>query len=176
MSVETNFVPSAYLAMGLIRDGINTGYRIKQAIERLGTFFWTASYGQIYPDLKKLEAAGLISGVERRSAGGRVRREYSLTDAGAAELQRWLAEPTEPAFWIRNEGLLRLMACDWEDREIVLKNLDELRTLTADRLEEMRALEPPRERGRRLKDLGDRLLEETLAWCDELEASLREGS
>jgi DNA-binding PadR family transcriptional regulator len=166
--------PSAYLVMAMIRDGFDTGYRIKQFIERAAAFFWSVSYGQIYPELRRLESVGLIRGREA-TASGRRRREYSLTAAGRRELDRWLAGPAEPTIWIRNEGMLRLLLCDWDQPDVVRKNLEDLRRRTAERLEGVRGLEPPRERGRRLQDLGVRLLEETLRWCDDTERSLVEA-
>ena len=52
-------------------------------------FFWAASYGQIYPELKRLEQAGLIRG-ERDATDGRRRKAYELTDAGREALHEWL--------------------------------------------------------------------------------------
>lgn len=163
--------PSAYMVLAMIRDGYDTGYRIKQYLERAASFFWSVSYGQIYPELRRLEAAGLVTGRDLTSAGRR-RREYSLTASGRRELGRWLAEPAEPSIWLRNEGLLRLMLVDWEDRELVRKNLAELRAMSVERLETLRSLVPPRERGRRIQELGVRLHEETVRWCDDTDAAL----
>jgi PadR family transcriptional regulator, regulatory protein AphA len=162
---------SAYMVLAMVRDGFDTGYRIKRFIERAASFFWSVSYGQIYPELRRLEDAGLVRGRDVTESGRR-RREYSLTAAGREELGRWLADPADPTMWMRNEGLLRLMLIDWEDTDLVRKNLAELRRMTEERLEAVRALEPPRERGRRIQDLGARVMEETLRWCDETEAEL----
>src|SRR5215208_3767390 len=94
-SVEADLSPSAYMVLAMIRDGFDTGYRIKQFIERAASFFWSVSYGQIYPELRRLEAAGMVTGRDVTSSGRR-RREYSLNTAGWQELQRWLADPAEP--------------------------------------------------------------------------------
>lgn len=161
---------SGYMAMAMIGNGATTGYAIKQGLDRVATFFWTASYGQIYPDLKKLEAAGLISGTDRAS-GGRMRREFALTEAGREALDRWLAEPAEPGLWIRHEGIMRLMLIDWEDHELVVKHVRELREMTQARLDSLTELEPPLERGRRLQSLGVRTMREQIAWCEETEAA-----
>jgi DNA-binding PadR family transcriptional regulator len=166
---------SAYMALAMVGGGATTGYAIKQGLERVATFFWTASYGQIYPDLRKLEAAGLIIGRDQAS-GGRLRREYRLTAEGKEAVHRWLAEPAEPAVWMRHEGIMRLMLVDWEDHELVLKNIAELRHSSVERMESISELEPPLERGRRLQELGMRILEETIAWCDETAASLRQNN
>ncbi|MFL5898629.1 MAG: PadR family transcriptional regulator [Solirubrobacterales bacterium] len=169
---DADLAPSAYMLMAMIRDGYDTGYGIKRFIERAASFFWSVSYGQIYPELRRLESAGMIRGRDV-TENGRRRREYSLTAAGKGELRRWLADPAEPAMWMRNEGMLRLMLVDWEaDPELVRKNIAEYRRMTADRLEAIRALEPPRDRGRRIQDLGTRILEETVRWCEETEADL----
>ena len=166
-----DLTPSAYMLMAMIRDGFDTGYRIKQFIEKAAAFFWSVSYGQIYPELRRLEAAGMIRGRDL-TASGRRRREYSLTAAGRKELDRWLVAPAEPSMWLRNEGLLRLMLVDWSDTELVRKNLGDLRRMSARRLETIRDLQPPRERGRRIQELGVRLLQETVDWCDETAADL----
>ncbi len=167
-----DMAPSAYMVLAMIRDGINTGYRIKKYLELAASFFWSVSYGQIYPELRRLEDAGMIVGRDVTSSGRR-RREYKLAASGERELQRWLVESAEPTIWMRNEGLLRLMLVDWEDRELVRKNLGELRRMSADRLEAVSGLAPPRERGRQIQTLGVRLLTETVNWCDETDAALR---
>ena len=174
LAPAADLAPSSYMVMAMIRDGYDTGYRIKQFIERAASFFWSVSYGQIYPELRRLEAAGMLRGRDV-TENGRRRREYSLTAAGKQELGRWLTDPAEPSMWLRNEGLLRLMLVDWDaDPELIRKNLGDLRRMSAERLEAIRDLVPPRERGRRIQELGVRLLEETVRWCDETEAGLDE--
>ena len=173
MNKKPELSPSAYMALAMVGGGASTGYAIKQGLERVAGFFWTASYGQIYPDLKRLEAAGLIDGREE-SGGGRLRRVFTLTERGESELRRWLSEPAEPAVWVRHEGIMRLMIVDWDDRELAIKNVAELRRTSEQRLELIGELEPPLERGRRIQDLGTRVLRETIAWCDETEAFLRD--
>lgn len=91
----------------MIRNGRRTGYEIKQLVDVSTRFFWAASYGQIYPELKRLEQAGLIEG-ENDPTGGRRRRAYSLTAAGDAALDEWLRSEDEPTFEMRDEGLLKL--------------------------------------------------------------------
>ncbi|CAN5425429.1 hypothetical protein BH10ACT11_BH10ACT11_08330 [soil metagenome] len=163
--------PSAYMVMAMIRDGYDTGYRITQFIEHAASFFWSASYGQIYPELKRLEDRDMISGRDV-VANGRRSREFALTASGSEELTRWLGDPADPSIWMRNEGMLRLMLVDWSDTAMVRKNLGDLQEMSAKRLESVNSLVPPRERGRRLQELGVRLLEETIRWCEETDARL----
>ena len=59
-----------------------SGYRIRRAIADVFGHFWYESFGQIYPTLARLEAAGLVTRARDR-ADERVVR-VSLTDAGRA--------------------------------------------------------------------------------------------
>src|SRR5689334_1071451 len=105
MTVELS--PTAYVILGMIRLGKTNGYEIKQLVDVSTRRFWAASYGQIYPELKRLEQAGLIEG-EDAPAGGRQRRSYRLTAAGEEALHDWLvADDGTLGLEIRDEGLLR---------------------------------------------------------------------
>jgi DNA-binding PadR family transcriptional regulator len=95
----------------MIRKGRRTGYEIKQLVDVSTRFFWAASYGQIYPELKRLEKDGLISG-EDEPSGGRQRRAYSLTPKGDEALDAWLHSPEEPLYELRDEALLKLFFSD----------------------------------------------------------------
>ncbi len=97
---------TAYVILGLLDATGRTGYEIKQIVDRSTRFFWAASYGQIYPELRRLEAAALVKGAER-AQGERKRREYRITAAGREELQAWLQRPPE-VLETRDEALLKL--------------------------------------------------------------------
>lgn len=99
--------PTARVLLAMIRNGRRTGYEIKQLVDVSTRFFWAASYGQIYPELKRLERAGLISG-EDEPSGGRRRRAYSLTPKGDEALDAWLRSDDEPLYEVRDEALLKL--------------------------------------------------------------------
>jgi DNA-binding PadR family transcriptional regulator len=102
--------PTARVILGLLAWQPRTGYEIKQVTDRSTRFFWGASYGQIYPELRRLEAAGLVE--SREEPRGRLpRRVYSLTDAGRRAVDGWLAETVE-SYEVRDEGLLKLFFGD----------------------------------------------------------------
>ena len=84
-----------------------SGYDIKKAIEYSTSNFWSESYGQIYPILKRLTEEGLVTQSLLTTSGGRDRHVYTITETGQEELRRWLSEPTEPSV-VRNELLLKL--------------------------------------------------------------------
>jgi DNA-binding PadR family transcriptional regulator len=91
--------------LGLLTIEPMSGYEIKNTIDTTISHFWSESYGQLYPALKKLFAEGLVS---RTEAGeGRKRFVYAITEAGQAVLDAWMQEPPAPRV-VRNELLLRL--------------------------------------------------------------------
>jgi DNA-binding PadR family transcriptional regulator len=98
--------PTAYVILGMVRKGPMSGYEIKALVDNSTRFFWAASYGQIYPELKRLSEAGLVVGVDSPT-GGRRRTVYEITADGEEELKAWLRQPPE-TFEMREEGLLKL--------------------------------------------------------------------
>ena len=90
--------------LGLLGMEPMSGYDLKQRIAFSTGNFWTESYGQIYPALRKLEGAGFVVSHEEGKAG---RKVYRLTDAGHERLKEWLGITPKP--WVpRNETLLKL--------------------------------------------------------------------
>jgi DNA-binding PadR family transcriptional regulator len=84
-----------------------SGYDLGQSIRASIGFFWNESYGQIYPNLKKLAAAGLVTAKTQKQKGKPDRQVYSITPSGRAHLKKWLA--VEPQSEVpRNELLLKL--------------------------------------------------------------------
>src|SRR6266540_1482322 len=72
---------TAYVVLGMLRENARTGYEIKQVVDNSTRFFWAASYGQIYPELKELAKRGLVRG-ESEPHGARKRTVYRLTPDG----------------------------------------------------------------------------------------------
>jgi DNA-binding PadR family transcriptional regulator len=92
--------------LGLLAFEPRTGYDIKRATDRSTRFFWGASYGQIYPELRRLEDAGLVRSREE-PRGELPRKVYTLTRRGRDALEAWLSDTSEQ-YEVRDEGLLKL--------------------------------------------------------------------
>lgn len=106
----SNLSSTARVILGLLAWQPRTGYEIKQVTDQSTRFFWGASYGQIYPELRRLEEAGLVE--SREEPRGRVpRRIFSITTVGRTALEAWLEEPDE-SYEVRDEGLLKLFFGD----------------------------------------------------------------
>lgn len=85
--------------LGALSIAPMSGYRVRAEILSTVGHFWAESFGQIYPTLARLEAAGLVS----RDGNGL----YLLTDPGRLRLTELLREAPESAP-PRNGVLLRL--------------------------------------------------------------------
>ena len=92
--------------LGMLAAKPRSGYEIKQLVDKSARFFWAASYGQIYPELKKLEEANLIAGTDAPQ-GSRPRTVFKLTAEGRRAARAWI-ESEPQTFELRDEGLLKL--------------------------------------------------------------------
>ena len=81
-----------------------SGYEIVRLTRLRFRFFWSESYGQVYPTLRRLEAEGLVAGTAE--GGSRGKMSWSLTDAGRAVLASWLTDG-KVADHMRLETLLK---------------------------------------------------------------------
>jgi PadR family transcriptional regulator, regulatory protein AphA len=165
--------PTAKVILGMLRLGARTGYEIKTITDVSTRFFWGASYGQIYPELKRLETAGLVRS-EHDPRGGVKRTAYTLTAAGAELLQEWLTSDDLPEFAFRDEGLLRFFFGDVVDEEAALENVRRQRLEYEQRLAHFRTIQPGEEmRYPRLAlEYGIAFLEWNVRWWGDLERRL----
>jgi PadR family transcriptional regulator, regulatory protein AphA len=131
---------TAYVILGMLRGGPRTGYEIKQIVDRSTRFFWAASYGQIYPELRKLDEAGLVEGAEE-PRGGRRRKVYRLTTAGRRELRSWLEQPPI-TLELRDEGLLKLFFSEAGTPATASQSVAAKRRIHEEKLERLREIEP----------------------------------
>ena len=99
-----------WAVLGLVASKPRSGYDIKRIVDKTIRHCWAASYGQIYPELKRLEEAGWITGDDVPN-GGRARRVFSITDAGRDALNGWFGG-METRIELRDESLLRLFFAD----------------------------------------------------------------
>ena len=83
-----------YIALGMVLDEALTGYDIKKEIEAGVGNFYTASYGSLYPALKKLSDKGYLTMTEQLQ-GNRVKKYYEATERGKATVALPLSANTK---------------------------------------------------------------------------------
>jgi len=172
--------PTARVILGMVRFGNRTGYEIKVAVDRSIRFFWAASYGQIYPELKRLEEAGLLASTPAAS-GGRQRTAYELTPVGERALEEWILDDDDLTFELRSDGLLKLYFADLMPAEARLRHLRAMREHHEALVQTLRRIEPAararaeqsgREFPMRVLEGGLRLHTLFAEWCTALEEEL----
>ena len=132
--------PTARVILGMISLGRRTGYDIKALVDRSTRLFWAASYGQIYPELKRLEEAGLVRA--SKPVGGRRRTEYELTPEGEQALHGWLTSDAELTYEMRDEGLLKFFFGGAMSPEEVIAHLERMREHHEGIVAGLREIEP----------------------------------
>ena len=79
-----------YIILGLLSIQPLSGYGIKKWVEASISNFWSISYGQIYPTLRKIEGEDLAVKREFKPDKGPRRNQYTITEKGRQEFIRWL--------------------------------------------------------------------------------------
>src|SRR3981081_1992509 len=99
-----------YIILGLLWARPMSGYDIKQAFNRAIASYWNAGNSQIYTILKQLSQAQLVEAEVIVQTTRPNRKVYRLTEAGQAELDRWLQEEVPDRF-SKDEFLTKLFFC-----------------------------------------------------------------
>ncbi|HEX6167166.1 MAG TPA: PadR family transcriptional regulator [Acidimicrobiales bacterium] len=89
--------PTGYTLLGLLSFGRElSGYELKRWADNL-RFFWSApAMSQVYREVERLAAAGLVTQRLVVRDGNRSTRVYRLTPAGERAVREWLAAPPDP--------------------------------------------------------------------------------
>ena len=166
--------------LGLLSLGPMSGYEMRQVMERSTANFWTESYGQIYPALKRMVKDGLAT-VEEQTKDGRAKKVYKITGEGERRLRAWLGVEAKPQVR-RNELLLKVFFGDQALRgAIAAQVVAERERCEAEvekfeaavmRMEAEHARHPAMPYWRMTARCGILHAKATIAWCDETFAEL----
>ena len=153
-------------------------YSIKQSLGN----FWSESFGQLYPHLHKLKAAGLIEQLPEDDLHDRHKKTYAISKSGRVALADWLdISPKErPA---RDELLLKVFFATEGNAEIICTHCQDKLTQTNARLETYGAIEAQLNQEDAPSDLirqwrltlrfGQLQAEATAQWCVEAIETLK---
>lgn len=81
--------------LALLRVGPLSGYDLQKQFSLSVGHVWHAPDSQIYPELRKMETAGLIEGEEQVRGERGTRRVYHVTDAGDRAFLDWMETPLD---------------------------------------------------------------------------------
>ena len=164
--------------LGLVATRPRSGYDIKTMVDKSTRFFWAASYGQIYPELRRLAERGLIEGTDE-SQGERPRTVYAITQRGREALSSWLASD-EQVHELRDEALLKLFFSGHASHAELVAVLETKRDEHGNALARLREIEPFAASSEDFGPLmvlryGIALHEFAAEWCERTLADLNEG-
>jgi DNA-binding PadR family transcriptional regulator len=162
---------TAYVILGMLSLDRRTGYDIKALVDVSTRFFWAASYGQIYPELARLEELGLVRG-HRDDEDGRRRKQYSLTAAGRRALRDWLTSSEPLHIELRHEGFLKFFFSDVLEPEERVEQVRRIRAAHEEIAAKLRLIEEASEEAMDQEKGCCRL---TLDWGIEYEDSIAES-
>ena len=159
-----------YALLDLLANEPMSGYDLTRTFSISLANVWPAQHSQIYPELAKLVADGLIA---QTSGGPRGRKVYEATPDGLDTLRSWLRETT-PDYRVRSEAMLRAF-CLW-----TLPVDEAVAQLARDRAEYVRRRDemvaaigavdwgasPCRRAGRLTIEYGRRYYDDLIEWVD----------
>jgi DNA-binding PadR family transcriptional regulator len=164
--------------LGLLKERPMHGYELrKQLGVRLG-FFWTVSFGSLYPTLRRLERAGSIEKLRPTEPSSRRRQAYRITAEGEVNFLNLLEEGTSSA-WEEDKFPLRLAFFRHVRPEVRIRLLQRRKEYLEEKLDEGRRSLSRAKRGRAdlwtlsLMRHGVEVTERDIQWLDELIAAER---
>ena len=133
-----------FAVLGLLHEGPLHGYELRKRLNGVLGTFPAISYGSLYPCLKEMLAAGLITEDGPADAGApalsgrRARIVYKLTPEGKDRFQAWLADAGPEAYEDELFGV-HLAFFSRTDRDIRLRILLGRRNRLEERLATLRS-------------------------------------
>ncbi|MER7186961.1 PadR family transcriptional regulator [Streptomyces hyaluromycini] len=114
--------------MAALLEGEASGYDLAKGFDATVANFWTATPQQLYRELERMEAEGLVTARVVEQERRPNKRLFSLTRAGRDAVRAYTAEPPARPSVVRDELLVKVQCADAGD-------LDAVRTAVAERME-----------------------------------------
>lgn len=170
----------AHAILALLTDRTYSGYDLAKDFDGgpVG-YFWQATRQQIYRELGRMEAQGLVRSETIPKEGGLDKKLYTVTELGQQQLIEWIAQPSEPT-QVREDLLVKIRAGYLVPRQTTVKELERRRQIHLEKLsvlqdKERQLLQKHQELSPEEKLLylnlvirrGIRYEADWIAWCDE---------
>ena len=121
--------------LGLLKGQEMHGYELKRQLsQRLG-FFWTVSFGSLYPTLRRLESSGCVERCPDAETRSRRRQVFRITDHGEEQFLHLIGQGSSSA-WEEEKFPLRFAFFGYLPVETRVWLLQRRRDYLQDRLRE----------------------------------------
>jgi PadR family transcriptional regulator AphA len=91
-----------------------TGYDLSKLFQQSVAHVWNAPDSQIYPELRKMEAEGLLEGSDVPWGPRGRKRQYAISDSGREAFRAWMNEPIA-YFLERDTAHLKAAYLEWAE-------------------------------------------------------------
>ena len=112
-----------YILLGFLGYKSQTGYELKQLMDKSTGHFWTAKQSQIYTTLKQMERQGWITSRIKTQKTRPDRIIYKITRSGQSALESWVSNPIRELDPHKNALLVKLFFSAAAGREALLTQL-----------------------------------------------------
>lgn len=127
--------------LGLLMDGVSSGYDLNKRIHGSVGFFWTPAKSHVYATLARLVDAGLATARAVPQETRPDKQLYRVTPRGRRAFLDWLANaPLEPARF-KNSFLLKIFFGRHMSREALVTHVERKRAWALAYLDEYRGIE-----------------------------------
>lgn len=145
--------------LAMLAERPKSGYELTKEFDREMGNVWAARHSQIYPELAKLLAGGLI---QLDDEGPRGRKSYRITPDGRREAIAWLRDSDDRT--VRNEALLKMFFLELLSPDEQRALLQRERAFFVERRDYYRGL-PPGTNPIKV-ELGSRYSQAMIEWLD----------
>ena len=165
--------------LGLLQDSPLHGYELRKRLNLLLGWTRLLSYGSLYPALKRMLRAGLVTEVTTTSPGvsRRQRIVYEITPTGQEYFGREMTD-VGPSAWEDENFNMRFAFFSRTDTEVRMRILEGRRTRLQERLDRARSSRGPAGTDRYVTELQRHSIESVereLRWLTDLIAAERAG-
>ena len=159
----------------------SSGYELTHRFDRSIGYFWSATHQQIYRTLRTMEDDGWVSATVVAQRGRPDKKVYTVSDAGRAELARWIAAPLRPSSGRggalsdnrTREVAVKLRGAAYGDTTALHTQVAALRAERAELLDTYRGFEKKQFPDPTVLRGGIRAEESTIDWLDEVTSGLK---
>lgn len=152
--------------LAILDQGPCYGYQLRLEFDRRTGSTWPLNVGQIYNTLERLERDGLVS---RGSADDQGHVYWQITDAGSADVARWLAAPVVRTKATRDELAVKLAVAATLPGIDVTSVLEAQRSASLDQLDALQSARYPGAVADGPEELAWRLMIDSMIFAAEAE-------
>lgn len=123
--------------LGMLMRRSLSGYEIKQLFEDIFAYFYSSSYGTIYPMLHRMEKEALITKENVLQEGKPNKNVFTITEAGKSRFYEYLHSPMETDT-VKSDFLMRLYFGQLVGNDMVVMWLKQAQEYTQTQLDQLR--------------------------------------